>query len=72
MRQEILGGPMIRLACGADLAAAPGERGGPLHAVIPVDGLMDERIILALRGIAPTRILDDDDVTSRHKIIDVM
>src|SRR5215813_3857039 len=63
---------MIRLACSADLGVGPRERCRPLHGVITVRGLMDQGVILSLRGIAAPRILDDHDVASRHKVTDVI
>ena len=48
----------------SDLAVRIGQRRRPLHRVVAVVGFVLERVPLALRGVAPADVLDDDDVAA--------
>ena len=67
-----LRGPDIGAAKHSDLAVGVRQRCRPLHGVISVVRLVQERIPLPIRGVAAPNILDDDDIpTCRATYADV-
>jgi hypothetical protein len=55
----------VRAAEHPDLAIRVRQRARPLHRVVPVVGLVLERVPLALGRVAPAHVLDDDHVAAR-------
>src|SRR5262245_36642460 len=70
--EKVLRGAEVGLPHGADIAVGPGQTGSPLHSIVAIWHLPDERIIfIPVRTKTPTRVLHDHPIATLDKVVDI-